>query len=288
MTILRQKFIDELQVRGFAPQSQEVYVDVVIRLARYYRRSPDRISDDELKAYLVHLIRERKLSAGTVIVTVSALRCFYRHALHRSTRRVEEALPRMKKPVLRPRVYSQEQIGRLFQVAGMNRKHRAILLTIYAAGLRISEACHLRLRDICSDRAQIRVEQGKGAKDRYTVLSPKLLLELRAYWRSDHPSDWLFPSGHLEGRPLTTSSVRQVFTRAVRAAGLPHHGGVHSLRHSFATHLLEAGVPLPVIQRMLGHTNLGTTARYLHVQSNALNPLQGPLEAIDLTALPTA
>ena len=287
MTILRQKFIDEMQVRGFSPQTQEVYVNAVSQLARHYQRSPDRISDDELKAYLLYKIRVLRSAAGTVIVTVSALRCFYRHALHRSIRRVEEALPRMKKPVLRPRVYSQEQIGRFFQMAKMNGKHRALLLTIYAAGLRVSEACRLRVKDICSDRGLIRVEQGKGAKDRYTVLSPKLLTELRVYFRHERPTDWLFPSGHIEGRPLTTSSVRHVFARAVQAAGLPDHGGVHSLRHSFATHLLEAGIALPVIQRMLGHTNLGTTARYFHVKSELLCALKGPLEAIDLRSLST-
>lgn len=276
-----------MQIRGFSPQTQAVYVGAVSQLARYYRRSPDHISDDEMKAYLLYLIRERKYAAGSVTVAVSALRCFYRHVLHRSTRRVEEGLPRMKKPVLRPRVYSQEQIGRLFRTPGMSRKHRVLLLTIYAAGLRISEACRLRLKDIYSDRGQIRVEQGKGAKDRYTVLSPKLLAELRAYWRSEHPTDWLFPSGHLAGRPLTTSSVSQVFRRALRAAGLPNHGGVHSLRHSFATHLLEAGVSLPVIQRVLGHDHLGTTSRYLYVQREVLCALQGPLEAIDLSTLPT-
>lgn len=287
MTILRQRFLDAMQIRGFSPQTQAVYVGAVSQLARYYRRSPDHISDDEMKAYLLYLIRERKYAAGSVTVAVSALRCFYRHVLHRSTRRVEEGLPRMKKPVLRPRVYSQEQIGRLFRTPGMSRKHRVLLLTIYAAGLRISEACRLRLKDIYSDRGQIRVEQGKGAKDRYTVLSPKLLAELRAYWRSEHPTDWLFPSGHLAGRPLTTSSVSQVFRRALRAAGLPNHGGVHSLRHSFATHLLEAGVSLPVIQRVLGHDHLGTTSRYLYVQREVLCALQGPLEAIDLSTLPT-
>lgn len=287
MTILRQRFLDAMQIRGFSPQTQAVYVGAVSQLARYYRRSPDHISDDEMKAYLLYLIRERKYAAGSVTVAVSALRCFYRHVLHRSTRRVEEGLPRMKKPVLRPRVYSQEQIGQLFRTPGMSRKHRVLLLTIYAAGLRISEACRLRLKDIYSDRGQIRVEQGKGAKDRYTVLSPKLLAELRAYWRSEHPTDWLFPSGHLAGRPLTTSSVSQVFRRALRAAGLPNHGGVHSLRHSFATHLLEAGVSLPVIQRVLGHDHLGTTSRYLYVQREVLCALQGPLEAIDLSTLPT-
>jgi integrase/recombinase XerD len=287
MTILRQRFIDEMQIRGFSPQTQAVYVGAVSQLARYYRRSPDRISDDELKTYLLYLIRERKCATSTVIVAVSALRCFYRQVLHRSIRRVEEGLPRMKKPVRRPRVYSQEQIGRLFQVAGVSHKHRALLLTIYAAGLRVSEACRLRVQDICSDRGLIRVEQGKGAKDRYTVLSPKLLTELRTYYRHERPTDWLFPSGHIAGRPLTTSSVSQVFRRALRAAGLPNHGGVHSLRHSFATHLLEAGVALPLIQRLLGHNNLGTTARYLHVQSELLCALKGPLEAIDLRPVST-
>ena len=177
--------------------------------------------------------------------------------------------------------YSPEQIGRLFQVPELSPKHRAILLTTYAAGLRVSEVCRLRPADILSDRGQIRVEHGKGDKERYTVLSPKLLQELRAYYRIYRPSVWLFP-GQRPDRPLATASVQEAFHRAVRLAGLPDCGGVHCLRHSFATHLLEAEVPLPIVQRVLGHSSFSTTSRYLHVRREVIAQLKGPLEAISL------
>lgn len=286
MHILRQKLLDELEVRGLSRSTQEAYTGVIYRLARHYHRSPDQIDDAELRAYLLHLLREKQLGAGSLIVNVSALRFFYRHVLQRPTAELENALPRMKKPIVRPRVYSPEQIARLLQVEALNRKHRALLMTTYAAGLRVSEVCALRPEHILSERGQILVVQGKGRKDRYTVLSPKLLAELRAYWRIYRPAGgWLFPSRARPGQPLTVDTARTVFDRAVELAGLPHHGGIHSLRHSFATHLLEAGVSLPVLQRLLGHNNLATTARYLHVRRELLAELQGPLEALDLSAL---
>ena len=269
--------------------TQECYTGVVYRLARHYQRSPDQIGDAELREYLLHLLREKKLGAGSLIIVVSALRFFYRHVLQRPTEAIETTLPRMKKPVVRPRVYSPEQIVRLLQVDALNAKHRTLLMTTYAAGLRVSEVCQLRPEHILSERGQILVVQGKGRKDRYTVLSPKLLVELRAYWRVYRPTcGWLFPSQARPGQPLTVDTARTVFDRAVKLAALPHHGGIHSLRHSFATHLLEAGVSLPVLQRLLGHNNLGTTARYLHVRRELLAELKGPLEALDLSALPRA
>lgn len=286
MSILRQKLIDELEVRGLSRSTQESYAGVVSLLARHYQRPPDRISDEELRAYLLHLRRDRKNGASTLIVAVSALRFFYRHVLHRPTEAIETALPRMKKPVLRPRVFSPEQVARLLQVDDLNLKHRTLLMTAYATGLRVSELCRLRPEHILSDRGQIRVEQGKGRKDRYTVLSPRLLEQLRTYWRAYRPAGgWLFPSRWKPGHPLTVASVQAVFWRAVRLAGVPRNGGIHSLRHSFATHLLEAGVPLPVIQRLMGHNNLVTTSRYLHVRREVITELQGLLEAIDLQAL---
>ena len=284
MTILRQKLLDEIEVRGLSRNTEKNYVGALHRLARHYHRAPDQISDDELKHYLLHLLRERQLAASTLIVVVSALRFFYRRVLHRSTQAIEEALPRMKKPRQLPRVYSQQELSRLFQVKG-NRKHRAMLLTAYGAGLRVSELCHLRVADILGDRGQIRVAQGKGRKDRYTVLSPKLRSELQAYWRSHRPTHWLFPSPVKPDCPVTSSTAQAVFRQAVQAAGLPSHDGIHALRHSFATHLLEAEVPLPVIQRLLGHRSLTSTSRYLYVRRETLAQLQGPLEGIDLTAL---
>jgi integrase/recombinase XerD len=274
MTILRQKFIDELELRGLAPLSRDGYVGVVSRLARHYGRSPDLITNDELKAYVLYLLRDQKRGRSTLITNVSALRFFYHHVLHRPFEEVSAALPRMKKPLLRPRIYSPEQVTRLLQAE--------------CPGLRSSEVCRLRPEHILSERGQIHVVQGKGAKDRYTVLSPRLLEELRAYWRAYRPKDWLFPSDLKPGRPLCNAAVKRAFYRAVRETGLPSHGGVHSLRHSFATHLLEAGVPVPILQRLLGHHSLGTTSRYLHVRREFISQLKGPLEALDLTPLKQA
>jgi site-specific recombinase XerD len=167
----------------------------------------------------------------------------------------------------------------------LNPKHRVLLMTTYAAGLRVSEVCRLKLEDIISARMQIRVSQGKGGKDRYTILSARLLTELRAYWRLVRPTLWLFPSSRIPGAPLTTDSAQFIFYRAVRLAKLPNHQGIHSLRHSFATHLLEAGVDLVVLQRLLGHSNLATTARYLHVRQERLALLKSPLDLIEFTSL---
>jgi integrase/recombinase XerD len=216
---------------------------------------------------------------------VSALRFLYHRVLHRPFDEVAAALPRMKKPLLRPRIYSPEQVARLLNAAGLSVKERAMLLVAYAAGLRALEVCRLRPEHILSERGQILVSQGKGFKDRYTVLSPRLLSELRCYWRIYRPKEWLFPSPQKPGFPVVTMTLRRAFDHAVRATGLPSNGGVHSLRHSFATHLLEAGVPLPVLQRLLGHNKLATTTRYLHVRREFIAQLQGPLESLDLRPL---
>lgn len=286
MKTLRQKLIDELEVRGMSRKTQEAYVGFVSRLARHYHRPPDRINDEELRTYLLHLLREKKNGPATLCLAVSALRFFYRQVLQRPTDAIETALPRMKKPVVRPRVFSPEQIGQLLQVDGLNLKHRTMLMTTYAAGLRVSELCRLRPEHILSDRGQIRVEQGKGRKDRYTVLSPRLLEQLRAYWRVYRPAGgWVFPSALLPDRPLTDNSANRIFERAVKRAGLPHNGGIHSLRHSFATHLLEANVSLPVIQRLMGHSTLATTSRYLHVRREVIGELKGLLEALEVNPL---
>lgn len=284
MTALRQRLLDELQLRGFAANSQHNYVGVVHRLARHYRKPPDQITDDELKAYLLHLIRERQFAAPTLVLAVSALRFFYHHVLHRPLGDVEAALPRMRKRTVRPRIYSPAEIARLLSVKGLCLKHRALLLTTYAAGLRVSEVCRLKPADLMTARMQIRVEQGKGHKDRYTMLSPKLLVVLRDYWRAHRPGTWLFPGAPDRERPLTTRSAERIFNRAARLAGLPNHGGIHALRHSFATHLLEAGVDVAALQRLLGHSNLATTATYLHLRHERLEQLKSPLDLIEFQA----
>ena len=283
MTPLRQKLIDEIQLRGFSVHTQDSYVRCVTGLARFYHRSPDQIVDDEIKAYLLHLLRIKKLAVGSLIVTVSGLRFFYGQVLHRPTKVIEQALPRMKKPVLRPKVYSVPELERLFGCPAISRKHRALLMTTYAAGLRVSEVCQLRLGNLLSDRHQIHVVQGKGKKDRYTLLSPRLLMELRSYWRLYRPKDWLFPSPVFSERHITTDAAERAFTEAVERAGLPERGGIHSLRHSFATHLLEAGVDPLTLQRLLGHSRLSTTTTYLHVRQERLDQVASALDLIDFS-----
>jgi site-specific recombinase XerD len=283
MTPLRQKLINEIQLRGFSIHTQRVYVRSVAGLAQFYHRAPDQIVDDEIKAYLLHLLRIKRLAVSSLIVAVSALRFFFGQVLHRPTQTLEQALPRMKKPVLRPKVYSVQELERLFAWPDLSRKHRALLMTTYAAGLRVSEVCQLRIADLLSDRHQIRVVLAKGKKDRYTLLSPRLLEELRAYWRLYRPKDWLFPSRVYPDRHLTEGAVQRAFTQAVQRVGLPDRGGIHSLRHSFATHLLEAGVDPLTLQRLLGHSHLSTTTTYLHVRQERLAHVSSALDLIDFS-----
>lgn len=291
MTTLRSQFIRELTLRGSSPRTIESYVSYVAELARLYHQPPDQLSDEQIKAYLFTLHTQRHLSASTINVAVNALRSFYRLVLVRPLDELTRALPRPKRQLHRPQVYSVEQIERLLVVGCRQAKHRAFLATVYAAGLRLNEACHLRVADIDSARMQIRVVQGKGRKDRYTLLSPKLLAELRGYWQLERPLHWLFPSPRDPQRPLCDGTAQHFYYAAVARAGLPRKGGIHGLRHSFATHLLEAGVEITVLQRLLGHNHLVTTAGYLHVRQERLAQIKSPLELIDLrtvAARPTA
>ena len=270
MTPLRQKLIDEIQLRGYSQSTQTNYVHWVAKLAQFYDRSPDQISDPEIKAFLVHLLRKLKLASSTLIVAVSALRFFFGKVLQRPTEAVEQALPRMKKPTRLPRVYSGPELERLFGLPDLDPKHRAIFLTTYAAGLRVSEVCHLQIADLQSDRCQMRIVEGKGRKDRYTVFSPRLQEELRAYWRLYRPTTWLFPSPMYPDHPILRQAVQKAFSDAVQRAGLPDRGGIHSLRHSFATHMLERGIDPLSLQRLMGHSSLRSTTIYVHVRQERL------------------
>lgn len=282
MTTLRQNFIRELVLRGMSPKTQVAYVWQVYRLAKHYHRSPDQVGDEELKAFLFHLANELKLSPSTLNQAVSALRSFYRLVLHRSVDYLEEFVPRVRHAIRRPQVFSVEELERLFTVGCLNIKHRAFLMTVYGAGLRVSEACHLKLEDLHRSRMQIRVVQGKGRKDRYTLLSPRLLEELETYWFSFRPRVWLFPSSTNPELPMDERCAQKIFYTAVQRSGLQRRGGIHSLRHSFATHLLEGGVEITVVQELLGHTNLGTTSNYLHVRQQRLSEIKSPLQLLNL------
>lgn len=286
MSKLRQQLIQELVLRGCSPRTQEAYVSGVYQLAKYYRRSPDQISDQEVRAYLLYLAQTKKLAASSRNQATSALRFFYATVLGRPVDQVVRVLPRVRQVVKRPRVFAITELERLFTIGCPHPRHRAFLMTVYGAGLRLNEACHLKPEHIDSQRQQIRVVQGKGNKDRYTLLSARLLGELRSYWKWCRPKEWLFPSSADPAKPMVDITAQRIFNRAVERARLPDKGGIHSLRHSFATHLLEAGVEITVVQRLLGHSSLSTTTTYLHVRQERLSQIGGPLELLDLSRLP--
>jgi site-specific recombinase XerD len=251
-------------------------------LTKHYHQPPDQLSDDQLKDYLLYLAQERKLAASSLNVAVSGMRAFYDWVLQRPDCGLWRALPRVRKSTHRPQVLDVKEVERLLMVGCVHPKHRAFLMTVYGAGLRLGEACRLEPRHLDSARMQIRVEQGKGRKDRYTLLSPRLLQELRAYWRMFQPKRWLFPASHDASRPMDERTGQKIYYTAVARAGLPRKGGIHSLRHSFATHLLESGVEITIVQRLLGHNSLSVTANYLHVRRERLAQVQSPLQLLDL------
>jgi integrase/recombinase XerD len=285
MSKLRQQLIQELVLRGCSPRTQEAYVSAVYHLAKYYRRSPDQISDPEVRAYLLYLAQTRKLAASSRNQATSALRFFYATVLGRPVDQVARVLPRVRQVVKRPQVFAITELERLFTIGCPQPRNRAFLMTVYGAGLRLNEACHLKPEHIDGQRQQIRVVQGKGNKDRYTLLSPRLLEELRRYWKCFRPKEWLFASSADPAKPMVDATAQRIFNRAVERARLPEKGGIHSLRHSFATHLLEAGVEITIVQRLLGHSSLSTTSTYLHVRQERLSQIGGPLELLDLSRL---
>jgi site-specific recombinase XerD len=266
-----------------APKTQEAYVRAVRDLALYYGKGPDLITDDQIKDYLVHLAEGKKLARSSVNVAVNGMRAFYEWVLKRDCEHLKRTIPHCHKAIRRPRVYSIEELERLFTFGCVHPKHRAFLMTVYGGGLRLGEACRLKPSQIDSARMQIRIEDGKGHKDRYTVLSPRLLQELRDYYRMFRPKSWLF-FGRDPNQPLPAATGQKIFYTAQERAGLPDRGGIHSLRHSFATHLLESSVEITIVQRLLGHTSLSTTSVYLHVRQERLAQIQSPLQLLQLSS----
>jgi site-specific recombinase XerD len=268
-----------MELRNFSPITQRGYLRAVVGLAKYYRRSPDRISTEEIQDYIVHLLSEGKLAVGTCHTIITALRFFYVVTLEQNGASV--TIPQIKRETRLPDILGTEQLERVFAVL-RNPKHRVLLMTAYSGGLRVNELVHLKVTDIHSDRMMIRVNQGKGKKDRYTLLSKRLLGELRAYWKIKRPAVWLFP-GIKRQKPLCARMAQNVYTQAVAKAGITRRGGIHTLRHCFATHLLEAGQDIRTIQMLMGHSSILTTVRYLQVTSKTLQGTRSPL---DLLAAP--
>jgi len=288
MSPLRQQLIEELVLRGCSARTQEAYIHQVYQLAKFHRQSPDQLSNEQVRAWLFHLARERRLAPSSINQAVMACRFLYERVLHREVESLRQALPFTRKPILRPQVYSSAELERLFTVGCPHPRHRAFLMTVYGAGLRLNEACQLKAEHLDAARQQIRIVQGKGRKDRYTLLSPRLLTELRSYWRLFRPQHWLFPATRSPGQPMVDATGQRIYYQAVQRAGLRRKGGIHALRHSFATHLLEAGVEITVVQRLLGHAHLHTTSTYLHVRQERLAQIAGPLQLLDFSPRPPA
>ena len=275
MTPLRQRYRQDLQLRNYASKTQEVYEECVSLFARHFGKSPELLGPEQIRTYQLYLAHEKKASWSRFNQTVCALRFLYRHTLHKDW--IIQHIPFPRKESRLPQVLSLDEVSCFLQ-AIPQLKYRMLLTTIYATGLRASEALHLEVADIDSPRMSIRVRQGKGHKDRYALLSPKLLVLLRQYWKAVRPTRWLFPSSAPD-RPVSLDSLQEAVRRARRASGLAKRITAHTLRHSFATHLLEAGTNIRVIQVLLGHTSLRTTARYTHITTAALASTRPPPSA---------
>ena len=273
---LRQRMIDDMTVRNFAPNTMTAYVKQVSYFAQHFGRSPDRLGSEEIRSYQIYLAKERKVSCSSRTVAASALRFLYAVTLKQD--RVIEMIPTPKAEYRLPVILSPEEILRLLE-APPSFCHRVIFSTMYGTGVRVSEALHLRASHIDSQRMMIRIEQGKGHRDRYVQLSPKLLELLRTYWRTQQPPEWLFP-GQDPHQPLGREAVGKAIKLASHRAGLTKDPSPHSLRHAYAVHLLEAGTDLRKIQLLLGHRSLATTARYLCLANTTVCATTSPLDLL--------
>jgi len=275
MTELREKMIKAMELRNFAPNTQTAYLSAVTNLSKHYMKSPEQITQEEVEDYLLYLKKERQLSYSTRNQVTSGLKFFFNQALNNPE--IQLQLPRKKTPLKLPEVLSVDEVSRVID-AHSNIKHRAILMTAYSAGLRVGEVISLKPRHIISSRMLILVEDGKGVKDRYTILSKTLLENLRNYWQSHRPTKWLFPSPNPQ-KHISRSTAQKLFASAKKKAGISKGRGIHTLRHSFATHLLEAGYDITTIQKLLGHRHLSTTLIYLHVSKKVIAAVKSPLDS---------
>src|SRR6202048_5559503 len=286
VTHLRKIMLEELQRRNYAQHTTRSYIRAVEDFARHFNCSPDRLGPRHIREYQAELFEKRKLSAGSVAVRLAALRFFYCKTLRRAWSIADTPYP--KGAYRLPAILSQEEVAQLIQAAGTSF-HRTLLMTLYATGVRRAELTRLKVSDIDSQRMVIHIQGGKGRRDRDVLLSPKLLEELRAHWRrlQRKPSSWLFPGSnrhHCGDQPIDTKTVWHACKQAAKRAGIEKDVHPHTLRHSFATHLLEAGADLRMIQILLGHRDLEETTIYLHLSQRHLNATASPLDSLRLKA----
>jgi site-specific recombinase XerD len=276
MTPLRQRLIGDMQIRNLTPETQRNYVHHIANLARFYQTSPDELSLEELREYQLYLTDVVRSSPQTINQFISAAKFFYTVTLEAPW--PEGAMPRPRIPKKLPVILSAQEVKRFFEHVPTLR-YRAALMACYGAGLRVSEVVALKISDIDSERKLIRVEQGKGRKDRYAMLSPRLLEILRTWWRAARPEHWLFPGWH-GGRHMNAGSLQLACKEAAQRAGLHKRVSVHTLRHSFATHLLDNGTDIRIIQSLLGHTRIETTTRYAQVSPPLIAKTASPLDEV--------
>jgi integrase len=263
MTALRQQMIDAMTVRGFAPSTHESYLYAVTQLAAYYHRSPDKMGIEDIKNWFVYLVKNRHLSAATCRLYLNGIRFLYLQVLQ--DRAFDVAVPLPRYPQRIPELLTREEVRRIIAACG-NRKHHSMLQCLYGCGLRVSELVAIRLKHIDSERRLLRIDQSKGNKDRLVPIPPSLIKILRDYWQQQrpHPTDWLFPRQCHLNQHLGISSIQRAYRQAKQAASVNKTGGIHSLRHAYATHQLAAGLPVHQLQQLLGHTSLKSTLRYVH------------------------
>jgi len=284
MTDLRKRMLEELQRRNYSSETTRAYLFAVKDFAGYFGKRPDKLGQEHLRQYQLHLLNDRKLAAKTIVGRISALRFFFVKVLRRPYREIDLVYP--KRPERLPVVLSEEEVARLIESA-ITSYHRVILMTLYGTGLRREELCRLKVTDIDSQRMVVHVRQGKGNKDRDVTLSPRLLEVLRAYWKWRKPKTYLFPSLYRKRpeQPIDSKTVWHAVREAARRAGIKKKVSPHLLRHSWATHLLERGADLKAIQVLLGHVDLEATTIYLHLSQRHLQALNNPIDALPISGL---
>jgi len=263
MSALRQKMIEDMQLKGLAERTQEAYVNAVLQLSRRFKKSPDSLNQEDLREYFLYLKNEKQVADSTFSIALCGIKFFYEHTLGKEWHTLKLVRPDRKKKL--PVVFSTEEVKRVLGCV-QRWQYQVCLNTIYACGLRLLEGTQLRVKDIDSDRKMIHVVQGKGSKDRYGPLPDRTLMLLRQHWITHRNSDWMFPSRSGDG-PMSESGLQRAFQAALHESGVHKDASVHTLRHSYATHLLEAGVDLRIIQVYLGHASPSTTAIYTHLTS---------------------
>lgn len=261
MTSLRQQMIDAMQQRGFSPRTHQSYLAAVRALATYFHKPPDQLQQAQIQDYFVYLVKDRHLSAASCRLYLNGIRFLYLQVLKWPEFDVPIQIP--KHPQKIPELLTRQEVKQIIE-ACHNPKHRMLLLTCYGCGLRVSELVSLKVRHVDGERQLLRVEQGKGAKDRTVMVSAALLAQLRHYWQRYHPQAWLFPNSNTRRLPLTVGTAQKVFKKAKEATGIQKIGGIHSLRHAYATHQLQSGLPVYTLQQQLGHSDIHSTMHYVH------------------------